>query len=325
MKKGQSAAKRILVTGGAGFIGSHLVDRLLGSAVAPEVTCVDNFDPFYDPARKEKNLRAALSNPRFRLVRADICDKDALAKVFAEAKPQVVVHLAARAGVRPSLINPAAYHRTNVDGTLHVLECSRDAGVEKVVFGSSSSVYGVSSKLPFAETDPLHCPISPYAVTKITAENLCAIFHRLYGISTVSLRFFTVYGPRQRPEMAIAKFVRSIQKGETIDVYGNGSSLRDYTYVDDIVAGICAAIEKPIACEVINLGNARAVPLKNLLDVLQKETKTKAVLRRMPMQAGDVPVTFASLAKAKKILGYKPKVTIREGIRRYVAWLTQAQ
>ena len=320
MTKQKNTAKKILVTGGAGFIGSHLVDRLLAFGMASTITCVDNFDPFYDTARKEENVRRALSHSIYSLERSDICDKDGLNKIFQRARPQVVVHLAARAGVRPSLVNPAAYHRTNVEGTLNVLECARDNGAEKVVFGSSSSVYGVSSSLPFAETDSLHCPISPYAVTKIAAESLCHIFNRLYGISAVCLRFFTVYGPRQRPEMAIAKFVRSVLQQETIDVYGNGSSLRDYTYVDDIVDGVLAAIEKPITCEVINLGNAHAVPLKELLGVIQKELGIKACLRRMPSQAGDVPVTFASLAKAKKLLGYKPKVTIGEGIRRYVEW-----
>ncbi len=311
---------RVLVTGGAGFIGSHLVERILSDGA--EVTCVDNFDPYYDPKIKEKNIEAAIKNPRFRLERADICDRDAMQRLFAKARPQIVVHLAARAGVRPSLADPVAYYRTNVEGTLHALEASRDSGASKFVFGSSSSVYGISSKVPFAEDDPLHCPISPYAVSKITAETLCLSFQRLFGLAVVCLRFFTVYGPRQRPEMAIAKFVRSMREGRVIDMYGDGKSLRDYTYVDDIVDGVTRAMHTSLSqAEVINLGESKAIALNELFKILEEETGIKPQLRRLPDQAGDVPVTFADVRKAGKLLGYKPGVTVREGVRRYWKWL----
>lgn len=313
---------RILVTGGAGFIGSHLVDRLLDTDKKIQVVCVDCFDPFYDPKLKEENLKQAGTQSRFSLCRTDICDRPAMEAIFRRMRPDCVVHLAARAGVRPSISNPAAYYKTNVEGTLHLLECAREWGTKKFIFGSSSSVYGISSKLPFSERDPLSCPISPYAMTKILAENLCRVFQRLYGFSVVCLRFFTVYGPRQRPEMAIAKFTRSIRNGQTIDLYGDGSSRRDYTFVDDIVDGILAAMDAPLDFELINLGNARAVPLRHLISVLESQTKIKARVHRMSNQPGDVPVTFASLAKARRILGYKPKVSIKEGIQKYLRWLT---
>ncbi len=338
---------KVLVTGGAGFIGSHLVERLLslhspvilsdseGSTLrtrrdpsrsaqddrgACHVTCVDSFDPFYDPAIKEKNIAAVQRDSRFRLERVDICDRKELERVFHAAQPDVVLHLAARAGVRPSIKNPLAYHRTNVEGTLNVLECARDVGVRKIVFGSSSSVYGVSSKLPFAENDPLHCPISPYAATKIAGESLCRVFNRLHGISMAILRFFTVYGPRQRPEMAIAQFARKIQGGETIELYGDGASLRDYTFVSDIVEGIVAAMEKPMDCEIINLGNAHPVPLKGLIETMESCAKIKAKIRWLPEQPGDVPITYASLARAMRLLDFKPKVGIAEGIKKYLEW-----
>ena len=319
-------SQKILVTGGAGFIGSRLVGHLLAMKdVAVQVTCVENFDPFYDPKIKAENIRGALTHPNFSLTKTDICDKPGLENIFRQIRPNIVVHLAARAGVRPSIANPIAYHQTNVEGTLNVLECSRDHGVKRLVFGSSSSVYGVSSRLPFDEDDPLLCPISPYAVSKIAAESLCRVFHRLHGISIACLRFFTAYGPRQRPEMAIAKFARQLLNGETIDMYGDGGSLRDYTYVDDIVDGIIAAMTRPLGFEVINIGNAGAVPLRKLLSVLESQSKIKARIRRMPSQAGDVPVTFASLAKAKRILHYKPRVSIIEGIGRYWEWMNASR
>ncbi len=315
----------VLVTGGAGFIGSHVVDRLLEKKRrVRRVVCVDNFDPFYDPAIKEGNIRQAKKDRRFHCVETDICDRRALEDVFRKVRPQVVIHLAARAGVRPSLANPDAYYQTNVEGTLNVLECARDVGTQRVVFGSSSSVYGVSSRLPFSEQDPLSCPISPYAVSKMAAESICRIFHNLYGLSIVCLRFFTVYGPRQRPEMAIAKFARHILAGKTIDLYGDGSSRRDYTYVDDIVDGVLASIKKPKKFDIINLGDARAVTLMDLIHVLESWTKKKAAIHWMESQPGDVPVTYASVAKARRLLGYRPKVSIREGIRRYLEWLQSA-
>ena len=314
--------KKILVTGGAGFIGSHLIDRLLAKKNRlSQVLCVDNFDPFYDPALKRVNLCAAMEDSRFQLATVDICDKQALGKVFRQMQPNIVVHLAARAGVRPSIADPVAYHQTNVEGTLNVLECSRDHGVTRLVFGSSSSVYGVSSRLPFTEDDPLLCPVSPYAVSKMAAEALCRVFHRLHAMPIVCLRFFTAYGPRQRPEMAIAKFARRLLNGQTIELYGDGGSLRDYTYVDDIVEAILAAMERPMGFEVINVGNAKAIALRDLLTVLESQAKIKARIHRMPAQPGDVPVTFASLAKAKRLLNYKPRVRITEGIGRYLEWL----
>lgn len=309
---------KILVTGGAGFIGSHLVERLLGRG--DEVVCIDNFNDFYDPAIKRENIRAAGAQPRFTLVEGDICDYALLNSLAAEHRFDKVVHLAARAGVRASIRDPHLYEKANCEGTLNILEMCRESKVGHLVFGSSSSVYGINSKIPFSEEDKVDHPISPYAATKRACELMCYSYHHLYGTSVTCLRFFTVYGPRQRPEMAIHKFTRRIFKGEPIEVYGDGTTRRDYTYIDDILDGVTRAIDKPFPYAVFNLGESRTVELGQLISIIEKEAGRSAVLKNSPEQPGDVPVTYADIRNAGSLLGYSPKVPIEEGIKRFVAW-----
>ncbi len=312
--------RNILVTGGAGFIGSHLVERLLGEG-AWRVTVVDDFNDFYDPSIKRANVQPHMGRATFRLVEADIRDRAALARAFGEEPVDVIVHLAARAGVRPSLAEPALYTETNINGTVNLLELARARGVRQFVFGSSSSVYGENEKTPFAEDDPIFKPISPYAATKAAGELLCHTYAHLYGLRCVCLRFFTVYGARQRPDLAIHKFARLISEGKPIPVFGDGTTRRDYTYVDDIIAGVRAAIDyEASAYEVINLGESRTVELRELIALLEKELGREAVIDRQPAQPGDVPRTFADISKARRLLNYDPQVQIEEGLRRFVAW-----
>jgi UDP-glucuronate 4-epimerase len=312
--------ERILVTGGAGFIGSHLVDRLLASNVE-HVTVVDDFNDFYDPSIKRANIRHHLEDPRYRLVEVDIRDRAALDQAVANDEFDCIVHLAARAGVRPSLSQPQLYNETNVNGTLNLLELARERGIRQFVFGSSSSVYGINAKVPFSEDDPIRQPISPYAATKGAGELLCHTYSHLYGIRCVCLRFFTVYGPRQRPDLAIHKFARLISNGKPIPVFGDGTTRRDYTYVDDIIDGVTAASSYDQSdYEVINLGESRTVELRELISLLEKELDTHAVIDRQPPQPGDVPQTFADITKARKLLGYNPQTQIEEGLRRFVDW-----
>ncbi|MFN2481851.1 MAG: SDR family NAD(P)-dependent oxidoreductase [Pyrinomonadaceae bacterium] len=320
-----SEARNILVTGGAGFIGSHLVDRLLAEG-GWRVCVVDDFNDFYDPALKRANVARHLGDGRFRLVEADIRDAAALAGVFADAEFDCVVHLAARAGVRPSLSEPLLYVETNVTGTLHLLELARSQRVRQFVFGSSSSVYGVNAKVPFSEEDPIRQPISPYAATKAAGEHLCHTYAHLYGVRCVALRFFTVYGARQRPDLAIHKFARLISAGKPIPVFGDGTTRRDYTYVDDIIAGVRAAIDYDAsAYEAVNLGESRTVELRELIALLERELGREAVIDRQPPQPGDVPQTFADISKARHLLGYDPQTQIEEGIRRFVRWFNSTQ
>jgi len=316
--------KNILVTGGAGFIGSHLVDSLLAEN-RWKVTVVDDFNDFYDPAIKHANADRAAKNPNYRLVEADIRDQAALAKVFEQGAFQVIVHLAARAGVRPSLEQPQLYAETNINGTLNLLELARRHGITQFVFGSSSSVYGINAKVPFSEDDPIRQPISPYAATKGAGELLCHTYTHLYGIRSVCLRFFTVYGPRQRPDLAIHKFAKLISEGKPIPVFGDGTTRRDYTFVDDIIAGVRASIDyvgdaTKRDYEVINLGESRTVELRELISLLEKELDLQAVIDRKPLQPGDVPQTFADISKARELLGYNPQTQIEEGIKRFVEW-----
>ena len=312
--------RNILVTGGAGFIGSHLVERLLAEG-GWRVTVVDDFNDFYAPARKRANVAPHLERDDFRLVEADIRDGAALARMFAVGGFEVVVHLAARAGVRPSLAEPVLYSETNIGGTLNLLEQSRAHGVRKFVFGSSSSVYGMNAKVPFAEDDPVSHPISPYAATKAAGELLCHTYAHLYGLRTVALRFFTVYGARQRPDLAIHKFARLIETGRAIPVFGDGTTRRDYTYVDDIIAGVRAAVDYEASLyEIFNLGESRTVELRELIALLERELGRRAVVERQPEQPGDVPQTFADITKARRLLGYNPQTDIEEGIRRFVEW-----
>lgn len=313
--------KSILVTGGAGFIGSHLVDRLLGEN-RWQVTVIDDFNDFYSPDAKRANLAHHLSNPDFQLVETDICCRETLHRVFEERGFDVIVHLAARAGVRPSLEQPLVYAETNINGTLNLLELSREFGVKQFVFGSSSSVYGINSKIPFAEDDKIFQPISPYAATKAAGELLCHTYTHLYDIRTVCLRFFTVYGARQRPDLAIHKFAKLILQGQPIPVFGDGTTRRDYTYVDDIIQGVRASIDYDKNMhEIFNLGESRTVELRELIALLEENLGVKAVIERFPMQSGDVPQTFADITKARNLLNYHPQTDIEEGIRRFSEWV----
>ena len=310
----------VLVTGGAGFIGSHLVERLLGEG-RWRVHVVDDFNDFYDPALKRRNVAPHLSREDFRLHEADIRDRAALAAVFRGAAFDCVVHLAARAGVRPSLAEPLLYAETNITGTLNLLELSRAHGVRQFVFGSSSSVYGENEKVPFSEDDPVFKPVSPYAATKAAGELLCHTYAHLWGLRSVALRFFTVYGARQRPDLAIHKFARLISEGRPVPVFGDGTTRRDYTFVEDIIAGVRAAMDyEASAFEIINLGESRTVELRELIGLLERELGRDAIIDRQPLQPGDVPQTFADTRKARRLLGYDPRTPIEEGIRRFVEW-----
>ncbi len=308
-----------LVTGGAGFIGSHVCERLLQMDHA--VWAFDDLNPFYSPGIKRQNLRVlqAMARP-FAFVQGDITDRRALDEVFAEAHFDQVIHLAARAGVRPSLAEPALYQRVNVEGTVNLLEAARARQVKKVIIGSSSSVYGVNSKVPFSEEDPIFSAISPYAASKLACEALGHVYHYVYRMDVVMLRFFTVYGPRQRPDLAIHKFAQLITAGKPVPVFGDGSTARDYTYVSDTVAGIIAATQKEFGYEIFNLGESQTVKLSYLIELLEKAVGRKAIIDRQPLQAGDVPITFANIDKARRKLGYNPRVPIEEGIPKFVEW-----
>ena len=309
-----------LVTGGAGFIGSHLVDRLLAEG-RWRVTVIDDFNDFYAPEAKRANVRAHLRDENYRLIEADIRDGAALAEVFNAERFDVIVHLAARAGVRPSLQQPLLYEETNVRGTLNLLEQARAHEIGQFVFGSSSSVYGINAKVPFSEDDPIRQPISPYAATKAAGELLCHTYAHLYGLRCVALRFFTVYGARQRPDLAIHKFARLISAGRPLPVFGDGTTRRDYTYIDDIIAGVRAAMDYTASqYEIFNLGESRTVELRELIALLEKELGRAAIIDRQPPQPGDVPQTFADITKARRLLGYDPQTQIEEGIRRFVQW-----
>ena len=310
---------RILVTGGAGFIGSHLCQRLLSQG--RQVLVLDNFNDFYDPAIKRLNVEPLRSNSAFTLQEGDIRDPEAVGRAFRTFRPEAVIHLAAMAGVRPSIEKPVLYCDVNIAGTAVLLEEAKDSNVGHFVFGSSSSVYGASDNLPFTEEDVLSRPVSPYAATKLAGEKLCYTFHHLYGISFSCLRFFTVYGPRQRPEMAIHMFARKILEGQPLTLFGDGSSRRDYTFVDDIVEGVVRSLDSPMGYEIFNLGESRTVPLDELISLLEENLGVKAVIERLPDQPGDVPATYADVSKARRLIGYDPRVPIEEGIRRFVNWL----
>jgi len=308
----------ILVTGGAGFIGSHVVERLAGRG--DKVVCLDNFNDCYSAEVKRDNVRDALGTGKVRLLVGDIRDAEVCRTAVADDDLIAVIHLAARAGVRPSIEQPALYEEVNCLGTVNLLEAARGAGVEKFVFGSSSSVYGVNSKVPFSEDDPVTRPISPYAATKRAGELMCHVYHHLYDLPIVCLRFFTVYGPRQRPDLAIHKFARLIEAGEPIPMYGDGTSRRDYTYVSDIVDGVLAALDRPLDFEIINLGNSEPVRLRDLIRIIEEAMEKQARIDQLPEQPGDVPVTYADITKARRLLGYDPQFPIRQGIQSFVEW-----
>jgi len=311
-----------LVTGGAGFIGSHVGERLLQMGHA--VWALDDLNPFYDPALKERNLSALRAlNRRFTFVRGDVTHRQSLDDLLGSVRFDQVIHLAARAGVRPSLEESALYQRVNVEGTVNLLEAARLNGVKKITIASSSSVYGVNATVPFAESDPVFSPISPYAASKLAGEALGHVYHHLYGLDVVMLRFFTVYGPRQRPDLAIHKFARLIRRGKPIPVFGDGSTARDYTYVSDTIDGVIAVTQKEFGWEIFNLGESRTVPLSRLIELLEEALGQKAIVDRQPPQPGDVPITFANIDKARSRLGYSPRVTIEQGIPLFVDWFRQ--
>ncbi len=314
-----AAPDRILLTGGAGFIGSHLAEALLARGC--RLLILDDLNDYYDPALKRANLEAVRRTGAFEFVEGDICDAPLAEELFERFRPGAVIHLAARAGVRPSLEQPALYQRVNVEGTAVLLEAARRHGVERFVFASSSSVYGAASRVPFSEDDSVRAPISPYAASKIAGEALCHVYSHLYAMRTVCLRFFTVYGPRQRPDLAIRKFAQSIAAGRPIPVFGDGTTGRDYTYIDDIVAGILAAMEHDAAFEVFNLGNSSPVLLCEMIATLERVLGRKAVIDRQPLQPGDVPITYADISKAKRLLGWAPNTPLETGIRNMAAWL----
>lgn len=309
---------KILLTGGAGFIGSHLAEQLLKRGET--VIILDNLNSFYDPAIKMKNIEKIRKQNDLIFFQEDILNIEAVRKIFDTHRPDTVIHLAAYAGVRPSLENPTLYCEVNVTGTARLLEISKDYEVEHFVFGSSSSVYGVSSQLPFSENDPVDQPISPYAVTKRSGELLCSVYYQNYSLPVTCLRFFTVYGPRQRPEMAIHKFTHQIQQGNEIAVYHEGKSERDYTYVDDIVHGVLASLDRPSGFRLFNLGNSRTVVLRDLISLIEKSLGKEAKIRLLPAQPGDVPITFADISRAERMLSYSPVTSIEQGIPRFVDW-----
>jgi UDP-glucuronate 4-epimerase len=315
--KGKSGSK-VLVTGAAGFIGSHLCERLLADGRG--VVGLDNFDRFYDPKIKWANLAACMAHERFQLVQADIRDIHPVNSILANRDVEIVAHLAAKAGVRPSIEEPVLYHDVNVHGTVLLLEAVKNFGVKKFIFASSSSVYGNNEKVPFSETDNVDYPISPYAATKKAGELICHTYSHLYGIGVTCLRFFTVYGPRQRPDLAIHKFARLIEAGEPIPVFGDGSMMRDFTYIDDIIDGVVAAMDACRGYEIYNLGESRPVRLDALIAAIEAALGKKAIIQRLPMQPGDVDRTCADVQKAARDLMYRPRTDIETGLKRFVEW-----
>jgi len=310
---------RVLVTGGAGFIGSHLCERLL--ARGDEASAMDNFDPFY-PERVKRRALSPLLARGLRLFQADIRDGDAVERAFGDAKPECVLHLAALAGVRPSLERPAEYMDVNVRGTAVLLEAARKAGVRRFVFGSSSSVYGANAVPPFQETARVDSPLSPYAASKAAGEQLVSTWRNLYGLEAISLRFFTVYGPRQRPDLAIHKFARRMLAGQKLPFFGDGSSRRDYTFIDDILAGVLAALSVPLSRhEIVNLGGAQTTSLRELIALLEDALGVRAELDLQPAQLGDMPLTSADVTHAGRLLGYAPHTPLREGVRLFADWI----
>ena len=321
----------IFVTGGAGFIGSHLIERLTNKGYL--VICLDNFNDYYDPKFKEKNILSLIENPNFKLIRGDILDVDLLHNIFSgkllntdpghgtqKSRPTKVVHLAAMAGVRSSIANPAVYVDVDVKGTVNLLEMAKEYNIRHFIFASSSSVYGINKKTPFSEDDPVDLQVSPYATAKRAAELYCKTYNNLYGIPITILRFFTVYGERQRPDMAIRKFAKLIMEEKPIPMFGDGSSIRDYTYINDCIDCISSAVEKPMDFEIINIGSGRTITLKQLIRVLKEISGRKIVIEKLEEQTGDVPVTYADISKAQRLLDYKPRVTIEEGVRRFFEW-----
>jgi len=309
---------KALVTGAAGFIGSHLCERLLAGGQA--VLAVDNFDDFYDPAVKRKNIAECLKNKNFELVEADIRDSGAMDKAVG-SNIDIIVHLAARAGVRPSIAQPVLYADVNINGTLVLLEAAKKHNIDKFIFGSSSSVYGNNKKVPFSEDDSVDFPISPYAATKKAAELICHTYHHLYNIDITCLRFFTVYGPRQRPDLAIHKFAKLIEAGKPVPIYGDGTMQRDFTFINDIIAGVVASIKKCKGWHIYNLGESRPISVNELVEKLEQALGKKAIRHHQPLQPGDVDRTCADVTRAVNELGYQPATKIETGLAEFVNWL----
>ena len=314
---------KILVTGIAGFIGSNLGEHLIKSDA--KIIGIDNFDPFYDRQVKENNLSILKLSSNFTFFEGDICNADFLNSILSNEKPDLVIHLAAKAGVRPSILNPFEYYNTNVIGTLNLLEAMKTSGCKRLIFGSSSSIYGNNKKVPFSEEDNVDYPISPYAATKKAGELLCYNYHHLYGFDIFCLRFFTVYGQRQRPDLAIYKFTKYILEGKPLPFYGDGETERDYTYIDDIIHGIMRAVNNLKGYSIINLGESNTISLFKLVSVLETQIGKKAILEKLPMQPGDVEKTYADISKAKQVLGYNPTFSFEDGIKEFVDWFKTYQ
>jgi UDP-glucuronate 4-epimerase len=313
----------ILVTGGAGFIGSHLVERLLDSG--ERVVVLDDFNEHYSPTIKRHNVSGVMRHPSYTLIEGDLRDLDTVKEVFSSHKFDRIVHLAARANARASLLDPLLYEEVNVKGTLNLLSVCREAQLENILVASSSSVYGNSSSVPYKEDDSADRPVSPYAATKRSVELHCHTYHELYQLPISCFRFFTVYGPRQRPDMAFHIFARLIASGEPIKMYGDGSTLRDYTYISDIIDGLVAALDTPREFEIVNLGNTKTVALSRALEVVQQAMGQKATIEVLPEQPGDVRLTNADISKARKLYGYSPKVDVEEGIQNFADWYLKAR
>ncbi len=309
---------QIVLTGGAGFIGSHVLERLL--ALEHRVVVMDDFNTYYDPQFKRRNIAQALKNPAVQLAEGDVSNLAFVKDVIGGTRPDMIIHLAARAGVRPSVKDPFLYQRVNVEGTLNILESARMAGVRKITFASTSSVYGLNTKVPFSETDPIFHTISPYAATKLAGEALCRAYRHLHGMDIVALRFFSVYGPRGRPDMAIYHFTERILRNLPIPVYGDGSAERDYTYVDDIVQGVVATTRREFGFEIINLGESQTTSLSDVIALIERSLGKKAKIDRQPEQPGDVPRTFADISKAQRLLDYQPRTKVGVGIPKFVTW-----
>jgi UDP-glucuronate 4-epimerase len=309
---------KVLVTGGAGFIGSHVCERLLHDGHS--VVILDDLNDFYSPAEKQANLEAIRLAGSFTFFCGSVSDEASVSEVVKESRPDAVIHLAARAGVRPSLDQPLLYGQVNVQGTIALLEACRKQNVRKFVFASSSSIYGIANQVPFREDDPVNMPVSPYAATKIAGERLAYTYAHLFGLRVVCLRFFTVYGPRQRPDLAIRKFTTLIDRGQPIPVYGDGSSGRDYTFVADTVEGILAALAYDCSYDVFNLGNSHPVRLIDLIRTIEGSLGKKAEIQWLPDQPGDVPITYADISKAQRLLGYCPQTQLPQGIDRFLDW-----
>ncbi|TAN64369.1 NAD-dependent epimerase/dehydratase family protein [bacterium] len=313
----------IILTGGAGFIGSSVASVLLGRG--EKVIVIDDFNNFYDPAVKRENIKPFESNPNFILCELDTRNKERVFDVFKKHAPQAVIHLAARAGVRPSIDDPLLYEEVNCVGTLNILEAVKNLKLENFVFASSSSVYGINSKVPFSEEDPITCPISPYASTKRAGELMCYTYSHLYNLPVTCLRFFTVYGEKGRPDMAVAKFTNLIREGREIQVYGDGTAERDFTYIGDIVKGVVSALYNPFKYEIINLGGSKVVSVSRLISVIEENLGKKARVKYLPPVPGDVPITYADVSKATRLLGFEPEVRIEEGVARYVKWFLERE